>query len=196
MTPQQLRLQTILLLVLLNAIVLFTWTQPWFTLILTDGSAILVSGDVAAPALTALALSGLALAGALTIAGPVFRVVLGVLQSLLGALIVTSAALVLADPVAAGSAAVTASTGVTGADSLRQLVDSEFVSALPATALGTGVALIIVGLLTVVFSRRWPVASRRYQAVQSDIGGTETSSIGDWDALSDGRDPTADRDDR
>lgn len=196
MTPQQLRLQTILVLVILNAIVLFAWTQPWFTLTLTDGSAILVAGDVAAPALTALALSGLALAGALTIAGVVFRVILGVLQSLLGALIVTSAALVLADPVAAGAPAITASTGVTGAESLRALVGSVFMSALPATALGAGVVLIVVGALTVVFARRWPTASRRYQAGQSEMGGTEPSAIGDWDALSDGRDPTTDRDAR
>lgn len=193
MTPQQLRFQTIGVLVLLNAIVLFTWTQPWFTLQLTDGSAILVAGDVAAPALTALALSGLALAGALTIAGVLFRVVLGVLQILLGGLVITSAALAIADPVSAGAAAITATTGVAGVESLAGLVASVVMSALPATALGTGVALVVVGGLTVVFARRWPTASRRFSAGQSNTGGPERSAIGDWDALTGGEDPTSDR---
>lgn len=196
MTPQRLRLQSILVLVILNAIVLFTWTQPWYTLGLTDGTSILVAGDVAAPALTALALSGLALAGALTIAGVFFRVVLGVLQSLLGALVITSAALALADPVSAGAAAITASTGVTGAESLAALVSSVFMSALPATALGAGVALVVVGLLTAVFARRWPSASRRFSAVRSETGGHQRSTIGDWDALTGGDDPTSERTDR
>ena len=196
MSPQQIRLQTILVLVILNAVVLLTWTQPWYTLGLTDGTSILVAGDVAAPALTALALSGLALAGALTIAGVFFRVVLGVLQSLLGALVITSAALALADPVSAGAAAITASTGVTGAESLATLVSSVFMSALPATALGAGVALVVVGLLTAVFARRWPSASRRFSAVQSETGGHQRSTIGDWDALTGGDDPTSERTDR
>ncbi len=193
MTPQRLRFQTIGVLVILNAIVLFTWTQPWFTLELTDGSSILVAGDVAAPALTALALSGLALAGALTIAGVVFRVVLGVLQIMLGGLVITSAALAIADPVSAGAAAITATTGVAGADSLAGLVASVFMSALPATALGTGIALVVVGALTVAFARRWPAASRRFSAGQSKTGGPERTAIGDWDALTDGDDPTTDR---
>lgn len=196
MTPQQIRLQTTLVLVILNAVVLVTWTQPWYTLGLTDGTSILVAGDVAAPALTALALSGLALAGALTIAGVFFRVVLGVLQSLLGTLVITSAALALADPVSAGAAAITASTGVTGAESLAALVSSVFMSALPATALGAGVALVVVGLLTAVFARRWPSASRRFSAVQSQTGGHQRSTIGDWDALTGGDDPTSERTDR
>jgi hypothetical protein len=196
MTPQRLRLQSILVLVILNAIVLFTWTQPWYTLVLTDGTSILVAGDVAAPALSALALSGLALAGALTIAGVFFRIVLGVLQSLLGALVITSAALALADPVSAGASAITASTGVTGAESLAALVSSVFMSALPATALGTGVALVIVGALTVAFTRRWPTASRRFSAGQSATGGPQRSAIGDWDALTGGDDPTSERTDR
>lgn len=188
MTGRNLRLQTILGMLILNAIVLLAWSQPWFALGLLDGSSVVVAGDVAAPALTALALSGFALAGALTIAGPVFRVVLGVLAAALGALVVLSAAMALIDPVTASAAALTSATGLSGSESLAAFVSQVMVAPSGGTALGAGVLIVVAGVLTAVLSRRWPTSSRKYQAVRLEQA--DGSTIGDWDSLSDGRDPT------
>ena len=195
MTGRRLRLTTIVALLALDGIVLLAWTQPWASVTIADTATLAVAGDVAAPALTALALSGLALAGALTIAGPLFRVVLGVLQVALGALVTTSAALMLGDPVSAVSPAVTAATGVSGRASVAALVETLTLSPWPVVALVAGILLAVVGASVVVFTRRWPASSRRYQAVNLEEPDGESSAIGDWDALSDGRDPTRARDD-
>ena len=120
-TPRRLKSTSILAGLALSALTMLAWTQVWFTVTL-ESRAVAIAGDVAAPALAALALSGLALAAALAIAGPVFRVILGALQAAIGALVVTSAAIALADPIAASAAAVTAVTGVSGADSVAALV--------------------------------------------------------------------------
>jgi len=84
------RLKLVLILVILGAssLVLLAWTQVWVQaeVGLPDaGTQILqIDGAIAAPALTALALAGFALAVALTIAGRLIRLVLGALQVLLG----------------------------------------------------------------------------------------------------------------
>ena len=71
---------TLLALVVGSGLTLLASTQPWFVVHLTDvgehSATISVAGSAAAPALTALSLAGLALAAALAIAGPVFRLVL------------------------------------------------------------------------------------------------------------------------
>ena len=184
MTPRRLRLGSILAGLALSALVLLAWTQVWFTVEL-ESAAVTVSGDTAAPALAALGLSGLALGAALAIAGPVFRVILGGLEVAIGALVVTSAVMALVDPVTASAAAVTAVTGVSGADSVAALVLGVAATAWPVIALAVGLLLTALGVAIVITARRWPVASRKYQAVQFD-----DDAVGAWDALSDGRDPT------
>lgn len=167
---------------------LLAWTQPWFTIELIPSGSVTAAGDVAAPALTALALSGLALAGALTIAGPVFRVVLAVLQIAIGALVVASAAIALTNPIAASASVISALTGVSGASSIAALVSAVGSTAWPYVGLGCGVLLVLLGVAIIVSSRRWPESSRRYQAVRLEKA--DGSPVDDWDALSDGRDPT------
>ena len=190
MSPRRLKLTSILLGIVLSAAVMLAWTQLWFTADLETGQSLEVAGDVAAPALTALALSGLALAAALALAGTVFRVILGGLQAAIGALVVTSAVMALADPVAASSRAITDATGVSGSESVAALVTSVVATAWPAVALAAGILMALLGVFTAVTARRWPASSRKYQAVRMAPADGE-SSIGDWDALSDGRDPTS-----
>lgn len=185
MSPRRFKFGSILAAIALSALTLLAWTQVWFTITLESGQSVAVAGDVAAPALTALALSGLALASALAIAGPVFRVILGGLQAAIGALVVTSAALALGNPITASATAVTAVTGVSGADSVAALVLDVSATAWPAIALVVGLLLTSLGIAIVATARRWPVASRKYQAVQFD-----DDAVGAWDSLSDGRDPT------
>lgn len=190
MNPRRLKLASILSGALLSALTLLSWTQVWFVVGLRTGQELSIAGDVAAPALTALALSGLALVGALAIAGVVFRVVLGVLQAAIGALVVTSAAVAIADPVTASARSITAATGVSGGRSIAELVSAITSSPWPLFALLFGILLTLLGLSIVGTARLWPASSRRYQAVRFDEAEAERSTIGDWDALSDGRDPT------
>ena len=165
----RLKSSTILLVLLLSAFTFLAWSQSWGSLSLDGGStsaaSLDVPGSVAAPALSALALAGIALAGALAIAGPLIRIVLGALEVLLGASVLWSAIGALADPVAAGASVVTTSTGVAGISSIRELVTAGPSSAWPAVTVALGALMVLAGILVIVTVRRWPRSSRKYQAV-------------------------------
>jgi len=113
---KRLKLVSILAGVVLAGVGLLAWTQPWFDLVVDSPQGgtldLVAAGDVAAAPLSALSLAVLASAGALTIAGRVFRVVLGALQVLLGASVATTASVALGDPVRAAGSAVTDSSRV------------------------------------------------------------------------------------
>lgn len=188
MTPQRLKAVLLLVAIVASGLALLSWTQAWFDLTLTDAQALTVRGDVAAPAVSALALSGLVLVGALAIAGPVFRVVLGVLGLLLGATIALSAALALADPALAARPVVTEATGIAGDAPVVALVAAVTVGAWGWVALAAGLLLALDGLATAVTARRWPGSSRRYRSVR--VVREDGNPVDDWDSLSEGHDPT------
>lgn len=190
-----------------NGLILIAWTQPWFTVALASdqvgGGSVVAGGEVAAPGLSALALAGLALVGALSIAGPAFRVVLGVLQALIGATVTLSSVLAIADPVAASAAEVTEATGVSGESSVTALVQSVSASAWPFLAAFLGIVAVGLGVAIVATVRLWPQSTRKYQSarVDEDTAGPASAGrtaptrapdpIADWDSLSDGGDPTS-----
>ncbi|MCS0498216.1 Trp biosynthesis-associated membrane protein [Protaetiibacter mangrovi] len=181
---------------LLAALTLLAWSQPWFTLELAatagDPVPLVVRGDVAAAALVPLALTLLAVVAAVALAGPVFRVVFGVLEALLGACIVAVSVVALGGPVAASASAVTEVTGISGADSVNALVTAVSVSAWPAVAIALGGLVVVVGVLLAVVAPRWPVSGRRYSRTRAvAVDEPTTDPIAEWDALSGGDDPTA-----
>ncbi len=195
---RQRRLKTLLLVtaVLANALILAAWTQSWLSISLVGvgphSGALDVVGSVAAPALSALALAGLALVAALAIAGPVFRIILGVLEAVIGVCVAISAITVLTAPATAGAAAVTEATGVAGNQSTVDLVAATSLTAWPAVALVLGIILGLAGLATAVTHRMWPGPSRKYQAVRFTQVESAPSAdpVGAWDDLSRGDDPT------
>jgi len=195
MTSRRLKLVLVLAGLVLAGATLLAWTQPWFHLVVAgpQGGSLEVSadGDVAGGALAALALASLALVGALTIAGVVFRVVLGTLQLLLGGCVVVAAALALADPVAASGSVVTTATGVDGTASLDELVHAASSTAWPWVGLLGGVLTAVHGLLVALTARRWPAATRKYQAVRVAAADPASDPAAAWDSLSGGDDPTA-----
>jgi uncharacterized membrane protein (TIGR02234 family) len=182
---------------LLAALVFLAWSQPWFTLELVassgDPAPLLVRGDVAASALTPLALAVLAVVAALALAGPGFRMVFGVLEALLGGCVIAATLVSLGDPAAASASAITDVTGISGADSVAELVAQVEVSPWPAVAIVAGALIVVVGLLVAVPASRWPVSGRKYSRTRTEAA--DDASTGDpvieWDALSDGDDPTA-----
>jgi hypothetical protein len=185
-----------LLLVLATSAATFLgWSQDWSTLRIGGQAPALVpvAGSVAAPALSALALSSLALAGALAIAGRVLRVVLGVLQVLIGATVALTALAAISGPVQAGEAAVTTVTGVAGSAAVADLVVGWTTTPWGPVALAAGIASALTGVLVAVTGPRWPTGRSRYDAPDDAparrIVPTE-DPVAAWDSLSGGADPT------
>jgi hypothetical protein len=217
MSPRRLKLVLILTVLAASSLALLAWTQVWVhaEVGLPDaGTQVLkIDGAIAAPALTALALAGFALASALTIAGRLIRVVLGALEVLLGFSVFLAAFLAIDDPSQASAAAVTAATGIAGHESIQLSVLGTIVTPWPFVALGAAVIMAATGVAVIVTSARWPGPTRKYQAVrfetvassdgavpassrnsEAGVGSTEPvpqDSVGDWDDLSRGQDPTA-----
>jgi hypothetical protein len=194
-SPRRLKNMIMIAGILLSGLVLLTWTGEWFRLTLDGNSAshtsLSVTGNSAAPGLIALALAGLALIGALAIAGRVIRLVLGIVEVLLGFIVAYSALTALQNPAEASAALVTAATGVSGNASIIAMVTAVSVSVWPYLAVLAGVLVMALGVVIVVTGRRWPESSRKYQAnpVEADLPGMNPAA--DWDSLSGGGDPTS-----
>ena len=154
---------------------------------------------------------GLALVAALAIAGPGIRIVLGILEVVLGGCVLLAVGVSLGDPVAAVAPAVTDATGVSGAGPTAELVAAATATAWPAAAIAGGVLLVLAGIAVLVTGTRWPASSRRYRGARladadADAGegaaqgvrerAASDRAIDDWDELSRGDDPTDDLDRR
>ncbi|MDI2098089.1 Trp biosynthesis-associated membrane protein [Ruicaihuangia caeni] len=180
-------------------LLLLAWTQPWANVDLTTGATVELTGSDAAPALAALGLAALALAAALTLAGVVFRVVLAVLQALIGVTVVASTAFALSSAATTAAPAVTKLTGVTGSESVAALLGDVAWTAWPVIAIIGGGLCVLHGAFVLATARKWPRSGQRFERADDQgararrDGGAEPprDAIGDWDALSGGDDPTA-----
>jgi len=194
MTPRAIKLYSILGGLALSGIALLAYTQTWIQIRASSpqGGAVAVSaaGSQTAPALSALAFAGLALFAASTIAGTVFRVILGALAFVLGGCIVFAALLAATDPIGSAATAITKATGVDGKASVAGIVLSHTSTAWPFVALGTGLALALLGIFVVVTSKRWPASTRRYQSVRVVDPDAPVDPVATWDTLTTGVDPT------
>lgn len=179
-------------------IVMLSWTQTWFTVRLDAAAAVsstvVADGSKAVPQFTALAIASLALFLAMTIAGRVVRVVLAVIQVLLGVGIVVSGISALSDPVAAARGAIGDVAGVSDLSAVRRIVTSVDVSVWPAVGIAGGVLAALLGVLVLVVQRSWPGPSRKYAATPTATAPkapVQRDAIVDWDDLSAGVDPTS-----
>ncbi len=190
MTGGRLKLLSLVAIALLAVLLFAAWSQNWFTLTV-QGKPFPVSGQVAGSALSALALASLALIAALAIAGPFFRVVLGILQALLGVCVIVVSAFAIANPVVSATAAITKATGIAGTQSVASLVTATSITAWPVVAIVLGVLLTLLGLAIAPTARSWPESGRKY--TRSRLVSPDADSLDpvqEWDALSDGDDPT------
>lgn len=197
MSPSRIRSVSVLVLLALNALVVLTWSQTWVDA-RSEGEPLPIPGSAAGGAELPLALTGLVLVAALLIAGRVFRVILPVLQALLGACVAIAAALVLADPVSAARPEVARATGITGSDTAVDAVATGW----PTAALVLGILLVLAGIGVAATVGRWPRPTSRFDRTRAESaeghasGGVDGSPTGrrdavdEWDALSDGEDPT------
>jgi hypothetical protein len=191
---RRLRLLTIFGIAAIAGLTMLTTTQNWWTLHL-EGHTVPVPGSAAAPALTSLALCGLALAAALAIAGPVIRLILGIIQLFIAFTIVLSSIQSLSDPEQTSASLMTTATGISGEASLRKLIESVAYTPWGWIAIVVGVLTFLAGIWLLATFRFWPVASRKYQSVRFAAVGGPRDAVIDWDALSGGADPTDDETD-
>jgi hypothetical protein len=168
-------------------LVSLAWSQTWYRLRLS-GAEHPVGGDVAGGALLPLALASLTLVLALALAGPVFRVILGVLDALLGVCAVVVVAWSLSDPVRASLPVLTDATGIGSEEGVLGQVAGIVTTAWPYVGLAGGVLMIVTGLGVAVTSRAWPASGDRYSRTRAAAPGGDP--VHDWDALSEGEDPT------
>jgi hypothetical protein len=189
-TGGRLKLLSLVGIALLAVLLFAAWSQNWFTLTV-QGKPFPVSGQVAGSALSALALASLALIAALAIAGRFFRVVLGILQALLGVCVIVVSAFAIANPVVSATAAITKATGIAGTQSVAKLVTATSITAWPVVAIVLGVLLTLLGLAIAPTARSWPESGRKY--TRSRLVSPDADSLDpvqEWDAMSDGDDPT------
>ncbi|MET0590263.1 MAG: Trp biosynthesis-associated membrane protein [Naasia sp.] len=188
------KLLALLALVVTAGAVLIGGNLVWFTA-RVDGGSVEVVGQSAAPALSGLALASLALAGALSLAPVVLRLVLGGLQVALSALVFAAALPALTDPAGRVAPRVTEVTGIDGDGPVRALllgIDSTPWPMVVLIMAGLGAA---AGVWILVTGRSWPVPGRRYAAgtdpekPRSDAP-EERTREDEWDALTRGEDPT------
>ncbi|QPZ39978.1 Trp biosynthesis-associated membrane protein [Paramicrobacterium chengjingii] len=177
-----------------SGVALLTWTQTWFSLTLIQdthaGTSVAVPGEAAGPAVAALGLAGLALGGALAIAGRVLRVVFGILEVLIGGSLVLSAVMALSDPAAASSQTITEFTGVAGDSSTHDFVSQSSATAWPFIAVVAGVILALLGVAVAVTGRLWPTSGRKFDAPTATASSDTHDAVDSWDELSRGEDPT------
>lgn len=191
MTPQRWRLAAFALLALTAGGLFLAWSQPWFMFSLETGP-LRVRGDVAAGALPPLALVSLAMILALALAGTVFRVVLGVLEVLVGIGAIAASAFALGDPIAASAPAIATAIGLTGQGS-ASAVAATHASAWPVVAIVAGALGAATGLLVAITASRWPAGGRRFSRTRAEPVGAADAAVDpvrEWDALSEGDDPT------
>ena len=188
MTAGRLRLLTLAAIAAEAGLISLAWSQTWFEL--TMGDALLaVPGADAGGALLPLALASLALVAALAIAGPFFRVVLGILDAALGLCVLVVSAWALSDPVRASFATLVDTTGISGDAAQRAMVTDAAATPWPVIAIVLGALVILSGLFVTVTSRAWPVSGSRYTRVRAET--PDGDPVHDWDALSEGDDPTS-----
>jgi hypothetical protein len=188
---RRLRLYSILGIAAIAGLSLLTTTQTWWTIHLAVKS-IPIAGTVAAPALAALSLTGLVLAAALALAGPLFRIILAVLQLILAFTMALTSIMSLAGPDQPSASAVSGATGVAGSTSIAALIKSVSFTPWGYVAVVLAFLAFFAGLWLLASSRFWPAATRKYQAVRFEPGSGPRDAVVDWDALSDGTDPTED----
>lgn len=196
------KLPVIVLTILGGAAAMLSWSQTWFQLELVAGAgsgdaAIQVGGADASPALAALGLAALALAAAFALAGPGLRFVLAALEVVLGGCVLLAAGLTLGDPAAAVAPAVTAATGVAGAEPTAALIASVRATGWPVVAFLGGALLVAAAVLVFATGAAWPSSSRRYgrsklRSADASAPAGSDRAVEEWDELTRGDDPTDD----
>jgi uncharacterized membrane protein (TIGR02234 family) len=193
-----------------SALVLMSWSQPWFILAVTlsteNSDGLEVSGQIAAPGLSAFGLAGFAVTAALALSSPLIRRILSVLIVLIGLAVFMVSLSALSDPALASAPQLTSLSAISDIQTLKTFVISSTATVWPGLSAAAGILLIPVGIVVFLTASQWGTGSRKFdrvtqsnnesspRGVSSTTHGTnvDTSSenIDAWDSLSHGTDPT------
>ena len=194
----------------LSAVILIGWSQTWFFLEVTfpteNSEGLAVSGQIAAPGLSAFGLAGFAITAALALSSVVIRRILGVLLFGLGVAVVLMSISAWSDPVLAAASQLTALSAISDIETLRTFVISFSATAWPGITAVAGILLVPAGIIIVFTAGKWGTGSRKFDRVGpsgSDSGQAKppqraldenkdvsSVNIDAWDSLSHGTDPT------
>ncbi|WP_148664045.1 Trp biosynthesis-associated membrane protein [Aurantimicrobium minutum] len=194
----------------LSAAILISWSQTWFFLEVTfpteNSEGLAVSGQIAAPGLSAFGLAGFAITAALALSSVVIRRILGVLLLGLGIAVVFIGVSAWTDPVLTAAPQLTSLSAISDIETLRTFVLSSSLTAWPGISVVAGILLVPLGIIIVFTAGKWGTGSRKFDRVdpsssdsvqakprQSTVGENKDSSsvnIDAWDSLSHGIDPT------
>ena len=194
----------------LSALIMISWSQTWFFLAVTfpteNAEGIPVSGQVAAPGLSAWGLTGFALTAALALSSILIRRILGVFLFILGCVVTFTTVTAWSDPVSAAAAQLTKLSAISDLETLRTFVLTSSSTAWPGVAAVAGVLLLPVGTVIVFTAGKWGTASRKFDRAESKASQASSSgqlmethapvvdvsatNIDAWDSLSHGTDPT------
>ena len=194
----------------LSAVILIGWSQTWFFLEVTfpteNAEGLAVSGQIAAPGLSAFGLAGFAITAALALSSVVIRRILGVLLFGLGVAVVLMSIFAWSDPVLAAASQLTALSAISDIETLRTFVISSSATAWPGITAVAGILLVPAGIIIVFTAGKWGTGSRKFDRVGpsgSDSGQAKppqrapdenkdvsSVNIDAWDSLSHGTDPT------
>lgn len=194
----------------LSAVILIGWSQTWFFLEVTfpteNSEGLAVSGQIAAPGLSAFGLAGFAITAALALSSVVIRRILGVLLFGLGVAVVFMSISAWSDPVLAAASQLTALSAISDIETLRTFVISSSATVWPGITAVAGILLVPAGFIIVFTAGKWGTGSRKFDRVGpsgSDSGQAKppqrapdenkdvsSVNIDAWDSLSHGTDPT------
>ncbi|AWR21430.1 putative membrane protein (TIGR02234 family) [Aurantimicrobium minutum] len=194
----------------LSAVILIGWSQTWFFLEVTfpteNSEGLAVSGQIAAPGLSAFGLAGFAITAALALSSVVIRRILGVLLFGLGVAVVLMSISAWSDPVLAAASQLTALSAISDIETLRTFVISSSATVWPGITAVAGILLVPAGIIIVFTAGKWGTGSRKFDRVGpsgSDSGQAKppqrapdenkdvsSVNIDAWDSLSHGTDPT------
>ena len=194
----------------LSAVILIGWSQTWFFLEVTfpteNSEGLAVSGQIAAPGLSAFGLAGFAITAALALSSVVIRRILGVLLFGLGVAVVLMSISAWSDPVLAAASQLTALSAISDIETLRTFVISSSATVWPGITAVAGILLVPAGIIIVFTAGKWGTGSRKFDRVGpsgSDSGQAKppqrapdenkdvsSVNIDAWDSLSHGIDPT------
>lgn len=187
-------------LLIASLALLLAATQTWVAFDLAEGAAAVERLDIAGQDVgigaMPVAMALIAVSVVLAIAGRFARVALAVLAALLGGWIAFASWRFVGGSreavVAAGSTPLAEATGLGGAEQAAA-VSSVEATPWPAVSLAAGVVILLLALAVIVLGRRWGEAGRRYgvSSRRERARPAEGDRIAEWDALSEGDDPTA-----
>lgn len=191
--------RSLIIALLLGAgVLLLASTQEWARFSLAEGAAtveeITVTGQQMLAGAMPISIALIAVAVTLAISGRVLRIALAVATILLGGgLGVVCVQRVFdsqAGLIASASAQLAEVTGFGDAEHAG-IVSEAHLTVWPAVAAAAGLAVAVLGVVVLFVGRRWSTGGRRYDTRPSEEREQgDGDRISDWDAISDGDDPT------